>query len=203
DARADRLGYRSVTTPDFSLAHVASTPFPHFTAPELVAPEVADAALAWLRDDAEWALRVESFYEQHELDLAAATDPRIAPLASSIFVAGVRNGLASLLPHERELELVGVSAHRLTTGQTIRIHNDDIGSEESHRLLLQLNDGWRAEQGGLLMLFSNDRPEALTEVLLPVHGSAFGFEISSRSHHAVSTIRHGSRFTVVYTFRAW
>lgn len=161
----------------------------------------ADAALEWLRDEAPWTLRVEHFYEQHELDLSDEDDPRVAPLTSSQFVASVRAGLTRLLPTEGPLELVGVAAHRLTRGQTIRIHNDDLGREETHRMLLQLNEGWTVEQGGLLVLFSDDRPEAVSEVILPVHASGFGFRISPRSHHAVSTVRVGERFTIVYTFR--
>jgi hypothetical protein len=35
-----------------------------------------------------------------------------------------------------------MSAHKLTAGQTIRIHNDWIRGEETHRVLIQVNDGW-------------------------------------------------------------
>ena len=187
--------------PDLARAHASSVPFPHFHVPAMLDEAAAAAALDWLRTDANWRLRVEDFYEQHELDLEDATDPRIAPLAAPGFVEEARSGMERLLPHQGGLELAGIAAHRLTPGQTIRIHNDHIGREETHRLLLQLNDGWEAEQGGLLMLFSDDRPESLAEVVLPVNASGFGFQISSCSHHAVSTIREGSRFTVVYTFR--
>jgi Rps23 Pro-64 3,4-dihydroxylase Tpa1-like proline 4-hydroxylase len=100
-----------------------------------------------------------------------------------------------------ELVLVDVSAHKLTSGQTIRIHNDWIGGEETHRLLIQLNDGWSIENGGLLMLFGSRAPEDVRSITEPAHGSGFAFEISERSFHAVSTIKAGQRFTLVYTFR--
>lgn len=190
-------------TPDFSAATAHASPFPHFRAPAMLTLPLADAALAWLRDEGRWDLRIENFYEQHELSLLDAPLPaNVATLTSIAFVDEVRAGIRSLLAVADELELVGVTAHRLTAGQTIRIHNDHIGMEETHRLLIQLNDGWNAERGGLLMLFSDDAPETLTDVLLPEHASGFAFEISERSHHAVSTIRSGERFTVVYTFRS-
>jgi hypothetical protein len=76
-----------------------------------------------------------------------------------------------------------------------------LGAEESHRLLIQINEGWEASQGGLLMLLGSAEPESVQSVLLPVHGSGFAFEISPKSFHAVSSIITGERYTLVYTFR--
>jgi len=67
--------------------------------------------------------------------------------------------------------------------------------------LIQFNAGWEVSQGGLLMLFGADTPETLQTVLLPTHGSGFAFEISAKSFHAVSSIKAGERYTLVYTFR--
>lgn len=190
-----------MTLPDLARAESSPTPFPHFSVSEVISAEVAGAALRWLRDEAPWELRVEDFYEQHELDLTCETGNGVAALATPEFVAAVREAAATLLPTEGRLELVGVAAHRLTAGQTIRIHNDHIGEDETHRVLIQLNDGWKPENGGFLMLFFDDRPETVAEVVAPANASAFGFRISAASHHAVSTVRGGERFTIVYTFR--
>ena len=100
----------------------------------------------------------------------------------------------------RTLTLVDVNAHRLTPGQVIRVHNDYIAGAETHRLLIQLNAGWATAQGGLLMLFEEEDVASVRNVILPVHGSGFAFEISPRSFHAVSEIRNGERYTLVYTF---
>ena len=89
----------------------------------------------------------------------------------------------------------------LRSKQTIRIHNDYLDGEETHRLLIQLNAGWDRKQGGLLMLFGDKRPESLARTIVPTHGSGFAFEISQASFHAVSSITDGERFTLVYTFR--
>lgn len=185
----------------FEGVSAATSPFPYFKVPAILRREDADACLDWLRNEAPWLLRVEDFYVQHEFSLRT-TDlgPAIAPLAADETVEAVANALRERFDVQRPLRLVDVNAHRLTPGQVIRIHNDYIEAAETHRLLIQLNAGWRAEQGGLLMLFSDEDPSSVTNVILPVHGSGFAFEISPQSFHAVSTIRDGERFTIVYTF---
>ena len=191
-----------MTLPDFARARMSSDPFPHCRIEEILGPGEADGALRWLRDEAPWALRVESFYEQHEFSLLTTElGPGLAELARPAFVAAVRGELEERFVVEGGLELVEVSAHRLTAGQTIRIHNDFIEGRETHRLLIQLNEGWAPERGGLLMLFAGEAPESVRHVLLPTHASGFAFEISPVSFHAVSSIRDGERYTLVYTFR--
>lgn len=190
-----------MTRPDFTLAASRDSPFPHFRVRELLPEATGDELLAWLDADAPWKLRIADFYEQYEFSmLGCSAPPAVAHIVSDAFVADIACELSARLDAP-PLVLVDVVVHRLVEGQTIRIHNDHIGEEETHRLIVQLNRGWEVEQGGLLMIFGADDPESVADVLLPVHGSAFGFEISERSHHAVSTIHSGSRDTLVYTFR--
>ncbi|MGN6818237.1 MAG: cyclophane-containing peptide 2OG-Fe(II) oxygenase YhhC, partial [Sphingomonas sp.] len=168
---------------------------------ELLSEETAGALLDWLDTDAPWRLRIADFYEQHEFSmLECALPPSVAHIVSDDFVAEIGRQLSARLDAP-PLALVDVAVHRLVKGQKIRIHNDHIGDAETHRLVVQLNRGWRMEQGGLFMIFADDDPESVADVMLPVHRSAFGFEISRRSHHAVSTIHAGSRDSLVYTFR--
>jgi len=188
--------------PSFDASTTASSPFPHMHVPRILGVDDADRLLAWLRDKAPWSLRVESFYEQHEFSLqATGLDGPVPELLAPQFIDRVRSHLTEGFAVPGRLELVDVSAHRLTPGQTIRIHNDFIGDEETHRLLIQLNEGWDVERGGLLMLFSDDDPASVRQIILPAHGSGFAFEISDRSYHAVSSIKDGQRFTLVYTFK--
>ncbi|MGP7795514.1 cyclophane-containing peptide 2OG-Fe(II) oxygenase YhhC [Sphingomonas sp. CLY1604] len=187
--------------PDFTRTVVRSVPFANFRSADVIDEAASVAMLDWL-DEAPWKLRVEDFYEQHEFSLLGCQPPgELAFLASERFVSAVARELSDRLGAPA-LSLVDVTVHRLVPGQTIRIHNDEIGGEETHRLLIQLNRGWSFEQGGLLMLFADDDPASVTDVIVPDHRSAFGFEISARSHHAVSTIRSGNRDTIVYTFKA-
>ena len=156
--------------------------------------------LKWLETDAPWKLATTDFYEQYEFSLLhAPLPPVVQHLACPETLAALRHRMDQ---HFRQplSERVDVTAHKLVLKQTIRIHNDFIAGGESHRLLLQLNRGWKAEHGGYLMLFDGPEPEMVSKVLEPKHGSVQAFAISPRSYHAVSTVHGGERFTVVYSF---
>jgi hypothetical protein len=188
--------------PSFQHARVLADPFRHVRVSNILSSDAADCALGWLRTHGPWALRVESFYEQHEFSLLAAElDDEITDFVSPAFIEVVCAELRERFAVDKGLILVDVAAHRLTSGQTIRVHNDYLDGQETHRLLIQLNDGWSAERGGLLMLFAGEAPESVRHVVMPTHASGFAFEISPLSYHAVSTIRGGERYTLVYTFR--
>ena len=189
--------------PMFEGASAATAPFPHAVVPAILAKADADAALAWLETDAPWQLRVASFYEQYEFSLTGLNIPsRVRGLTDPVFVEALRDFLRGSVGAVGDLELADICAHKLVSDQTIRVHNDFIGDEETHRILVQLNSGWDVGNGGILMLFSSDRPEDVFSVVMPTHGSGFAFEISERSFHAVSTIKTSERYTLVYTFRA-
>jgi Rps23 Pro-64 3,4-dihydroxylase Tpa1-like proline 4-hydroxylase len=186
----------------FDDAIKCEVPFPHLRIIDALRRVDADRVLRWLRETAPWKLTVADFYEQYEFSLLNSTlAPETERLVELDFVEKITAELERFFRIDRKLELVDVTAHKLTPGQTIRIHNDFLGADETHRLLIQLNEGWEASQGGLLMLFGSDAPESLQSVLLPVHRSGFAFEISANSFHAVSSIKTGERYTLVYTFR--
>lgn len=181
-------------------AATRTDPFPHATAREALPPELVARTLKWMEEDAPWNLRVADFYEQWEMHLETGSVP--GDLEYLLAPATVSQLADELLPTGRgSVRLVEVTAHRMTAGQTIRIHNDFRPRGETHRILIQLNRGWRDEQGGLLMLFGSRDAGDIRRVIRPIHGSGFGFAISDRSFHAVSTIKEGERFTLVYSFR--
>lgn len=187
--------------PTFRNAAKLSMPFPHLRVNEILCREDADRVLLWLQRGAPWKLTVAEFYEQYEFSLLnSSLTSGMERLIEGNFIGTIASNIERVFDIDRKLNLVDVTAHKLISGQTIRIHNDFIGSEETHRLLIQLNSGWATNQGGLLMLFSSDAPESLANVLLPTHGSGFAFEISPISFHAVSSINTGERYTLVYTF---
>ena len=179
---------------------VRLVPFAHVATTGALAAELAEATLEWMESDAPWTLRIADFYEQWELHLERATLPEpLSELLDADFVEQLKLRLLGPIVAV-DLELVEVTAHKLLAGQTIRIHNDYIEDAESHRILIQLNRGWRDEQGGLLMLFGSSSSGDVQRVIRPIHRSAFGFSISDRSFHAVSTIAEGERYTLVYSF---
>jgi Rps23 Pro-64 3,4-dihydroxylase Tpa1-like proline 4-hydroxylase len=154
-----------------------------------------------METDAPWGLRVASFYEQWELHVDPEGVP--VPLSSLMTPTTVSRLVNTMLTPlaDRELELTEVTAHKLVPGQTIRIHNDYLEGQESHRLLIQLNRNWTDSQGGFLMLFGSACPEDVRRIVRPLHGSGFAFAISPRSFHAVSQIQGGERYTLVYSFK--
>lgn len=183
-------------------SHFRLVPFPHATATSVLPISLIDSALAWMETDAPWSLRIASFYEQWEVHLDHEALPSCL---AQLLHRGMTNHLVRTMfvPFtDAELSLIEVTAHKLLPGQTIRIHNDYLDGEESHRLLIQLNRGWSDSQGGLLMLFGSSHVDDVRRIIRPIHGSAMAFTISPKSFHAVSTIQHGERYTLVYSFKA-
>jgi Rps23 Pro-64 3,4-dihydroxylase Tpa1-like proline 4-hydroxylase len=180
---------------------VRQEPFPHSTCSNLLPSQLCEGLLDWFETDAPWKLRTASFYEQWEMHVEQCILPQefrclLCNETVSVLAEQMLTPLSS-----KAVRLTEVTAHKLLPGQTIRIHNDFVEGEETHRLLLQVNRGWRESNGGLLMLFSGPRPEDVSRVLRPLHGTLFAFKICPNSFHAVSTVRSGERYTLVYSFR--
>lgn len=176
-------------------------PFPHAVTTSLLGPSFAEHLLTWLESDAPWKLRVESFYEQDECNLTEAIlPPHLRPLLRLEPVQKLTDAMFASMGADG-LELVEVTAHKLSGGQSIRIHNDYIEGAETHRLLVQLNRGWPDENGGFLMLFASPSADDVARIVRPLHGCAVAFEISPASYHAVSPARAGERYTIVFAFR--
>lgn len=175
-------------------------PYPHAISPHFMSADLADSVLAWFESSAPWRLRVESFYEQYELNLHQADLPEsLKDLISEEAIGQIQQMLAPLA--KGALTLTEANAHKLLPGQTIKIHNDYIGGEETHRVLIQLNRCWSDDNGGMLMLFSSPDAADVARLVRPIHRSAMAFEISPTSFHAVSTIWSGERYTLVYSFK--
>jgi Rps23 Pro-64 3,4-dihydroxylase Tpa1-like proline 4-hydroxylase len=191
-----------MTQLSFSNAGFSDAPFPHLRIPSILSQNHANTLLNWLSLKAPWKLRVEDFYEQDEFSfLSGNLGEEVRTLVEPSTVDFVRRELRKAFSLSEDLTLVDINAHRLTPGQTIRIHNDFIEGQETHRLLIQLNNGWSQENGGLLMLFHGAAAEDVSNIILPRHGTGFAFEISPRSFHAVSKINNGERYTIVYSFK--
>ncbi len=175
-------------------------PFPYLTAVEGLGEVISSAFLEWLENDAPWKLVERDFYEQYEFSLLDAPLPmHLKFIAERRFLRDLRVKVEGVFGN-RLSERIDCTVHKLVPGQTIRIHNDYILGEETHRLILQLNRGWCDDQGGYLMLFNSEEPSDVHRVFIPNHNSVFGFAISERSNHAVSTIHGGERFTMVFSF---
>jgi len=164
--------------------------------------ELERALLAWFESEAPWRLTVMDFYEQYEFDFRDVDLPvNLKSLSSEDTLDELRQTVGALLGASLKPE-IEITAHRLNRSQKIRIHNDARPDGETHRFLIQLNRGWSEANGGLLMLFRGPQVETLDEVIPPTSRSAFGFEISTASYHAVSQVHKGDRYTLVFSFYA-
>jgi len=177
-------------------------PFRYFLSERCLLPEVERPLLDWFEADAPWRLVETDFYEQYEFDLRDARLPEpLGALVAPDMLEGLRRKMEDALGDPLGPDMQAV-AHRLDPGQRIAIHNDMRPGGETHRLTVQLNRGLRDEDGGFFMLFNSDDPSDVHRILRPVSASAIGFAIGPDSHHAVSRLHGGTRFTLVYSFRA-
>lgn len=180
-----------------------NAPFKFFTSSPNTEEGTMSTWLDWFENQAPWRLVETDFYEQYEFSLINADLPEcVSALVSEDTLNHVKSQVEGLFNVRLSSDLE-VVAHKLVKGQTIRVHNDflNIDDRETHRVLLQLNRNYDESNGGFLMMFRGKEPEDLAEIIEPISGSVQGFEISSESHHAVSTIHSGERYTVVYSFR--
>lgn len=185
---------------NLSTIECQSTPFDYFVGFDIFDEPASVEILDWLEAKAPWQWIKKDFYEQCEFNFIDAQLPaHLAFLTEFNSFAYIKSRTEELFK-TRLSEKIDFVAHKLTAGQTIKIHNDYIEGKETHRLLIQLNRGWEIENGGFLMFFNSGDPSDIHRIILPAHNSITGFKISPDSNHAVSTINKGERFTLVYSF---
>jgi Rps23 Pro-64 3,4-dihydroxylase Tpa1-like proline 4-hydroxylase len=178
-------------------------PFPHAAGAGILPIDFARALHTWLLETDRWHLTTADFYDQYEFSLLDAPLPAdlAALLAPGTLDAAVQE-LCRVFT-QPALRLVDVTAHRLVDGQRIALHDDYLGPEETHRLVLHLSPDWQDAHGGYLMLFSSADATHVSHVVRPAFNTGFAFEISPQSHHAVSQIHGLDRYSVVFTFQAY
>lgn len=177
-----------------------TNPFDYFVGTDIFEDGLSHDILGWLEKEAPWKLVKKHFYEQYEFNFIDANLPaHLSFLKDARTFAFIKSKMEDLF-RSRLSNKIDFVAHKLVEGQTIKIHNDFIEGKETHRFLIQLNRGWDIENGGFLMFFNSDDASDIHRVILPAHNSIAGFKISPASNHAVSTIKHGERYTMVYSF---
>lgn len=187
---------------DLAEAALIEAPFAHFTIDRCLSETDEATLLDWLESGAPWRLVETDFYEQYEFSLLDVALPTaIAWLASADARARLAAHFSRLFGRSFE-ERITLVAHKLLPGQRIAIHNDHLLGQETHRLTVQLNRGMTDADGGIFMLFNSFDPADVHRLIRPVSASAVGFAIGPNSHHAVSRVHGGERFTLVFSFYA-
>lgn len=187
---------------DFSTLEIQTNPFQYFVLPKAFYQEQSESILSWFETEAPWKLVETDFYEQYEFDFFNVKVPEQLLFLKEI---SLLDYLTQKVEHIFEVKLkdqIDLTAHKLLPGQRIRLHNDYIEGQETHRILIQLNRNWKDENGGFLLFFNSSDPADVHRIFRPIHNSSVGFAISPKSNHAVSTIHGGERYTLVYSFYA-
>jgi Rps23 Pro-64 3,4-dihydroxylase Tpa1-like proline 4-hydroxylase len=184
----------------FAARSISTTPFPHFIVHDALGAESSSAFLRWLETDAPWRLKIAAFYQQYEFSLC---DTVLPSAIRSFFRPSSVEALKLCVAESFRTTLASrhdITAHKLVPGQRICIHNDYIAGQESHRVLVQLNRDWTDDNGGTLLFFGSEDPADVRKGFRPLHDSCVAFEISPNSHHAVTPVVQGERYTLVYSF---
>lgn len=195
------------STSVLSLEHVtcSQSPYPHFIANECINPGLAEALLEWFERGAAWKLnKVNRFYEVYDLDLTTTPFPgHLSVMRQPRLYNSVRRVL------ERQMcvrlsRSVHVMVQKMTQGQYIQTHTDWSDGGPTHRFVVQLNRGWKKSQGGLVVMLPklNAHTSARgARTYVPAHCSGIGFQISDRSYHAVTPIKNGERYSMVFSYK--
>ena len=183
---------------------VQTDPFLHVVIPDSIDDDLANCLLVWFETEVAWQLSViDEFYQLYDLDLRSVQLPeRLRVFVEDSFLEDLRKRTEALMS-ARLGSKIDVTAHKMLTGCRIKIHTDYGPQRQTHRLLVHLNRGWKAEDGGLLMLLDQERPSPDSrnvKCYVPHHRRAIGFEISPQSFHAVSTVLAGERYALTFSF---
>lgn len=158
--------------------------------------------LNWLKT-ANWHLTLADFYTQYEFMLDYNNTKKEFHY---LFSEETLNHLKEFMQNLFDVDFQDncyVVAHKLIDGHYIDIHNDYLENEpdiETHRLIIQFNDGWVDDFGGVLTTFNSYHKLDIKDTFIPNHNSVFAFEISQNSYHAVSQIHNAHRYTLIYNF---
>jgi Rps23 Pro-64 3,4-dihydroxylase Tpa1-like proline 4-hydroxylase len=186
---------------DLSCAIFKETPFPYFSCSSVLSGGLEKDLYAWLQETDSWSLTRESFYTQFEFSFFDVILPaNLQFLASDQTIKEIGRQFISFF-RLQSVQFVGLTAHKLVDGHQIGVHNDYIGGDETHRLVIQINPEWNESNGGFLMLFNSPDSKDIATIIRPLNNTAVGFEISDGSYHAVSRVNNFSRYTLVYTFK--
>jgi|GEM_PF-3306078 len=160
-----------------------------------------DETLVYLKETLEWHRVKKEFYDQWELIFTPIQHGNLLKIFNKEELQKINLFLETVYG-EPFYPIFTIGAHYLTDGQGIGIHTDrrvELG--ESHRLVIQLNEHWEEDYGGELIFFNSNNPQDVHEIVSPYDKSLATFQCCSRSFHAVSDIKKGKRYTLI--FSAW
>lgn len=173
-------------------AIVHRSPYRYAMSAAALGPEAAHALARLFDEDVPWARHDASFYACF---LAVVTD-RVDP---ALRVALARR--VSVLLDVPLTDDVHVTVQRMDLGDHALVHTDrPLVGYEAARVVVQLNPGWRDEDGGRLEVHASEQGGQPVATMLPTFDAAFAFAQTPASHHAVARSARPRRSAV---FNFW
>lgn len=181
-------------------------PFPHGHLNGVFSEDLALLLGEWLRSGShEWKfvdepnIRVRTFYWDSE----GAPDP-VADHLTIDLMQDIRRRCEALVGCRLE-PVFRVSGNVQLPGDGSLVHTDFFGARTdhpfffTHRLIVYLSPDWQPAHGGVLGLFEaiDGKP---AEILNAQFNTGVFLKMTENSFHAVSAIRAGSRYTMVFSF---
>ncbi|MEL7043197.1 MAG: cyclophane-containing peptide 2OG-Fe(II) oxygenase YhhC [Pseudomonadota bacterium] len=189
----------------FSSVDLQTLPFAHAAHGEAISAELADELLNWFEVGAKWTFKeIEDFYNIHTLNMLHQEIPNsLQELVSKETFEKIKSRVEYIYKCRLSGE-IDVQAQKMVSGNRIGIHTDygDVG--QSHRVLVQLNRGWRERDGGIFIVLEDEKAlnkNGTQKYYMPIHRFGYSFEICENSFHAVSNVNSGERYTLMYSFR--
>ena len=183
---------------NFNSTRICEYPYKHAWIPRMFPMSLNNNILKWLEQDLPWQFTQTDFYRQFEFSFRDVTLPANMEFLVSKETLSVMGDWLKHTFESPDIELVDVVAHLLKRGHGVGVHNDYREDGETIRLLLQLG---RNVKGGMTALCKSQSANSIRRIVRPIHGTAFAFSISPITYHAVSPVKFGHRFTIVFSFR--
>lgn len=190
---------------DTTRAEVHASPFPHLTVTDLLAPEDAEAVLGWLERFDGWTSKSDQHYKSDVHHFAVDRLPEdLAAVLTPDKLAAVRDLMETSFGVRFRPDYF-LLANRYVPGDGTAVHSDFNPDTShpyffTHRLIAYYNRSWEEADGGVLGLFAGQDPASLAVQHPPLHNTAAGMAMSESSFHAVSALRGGLRYCLIFSF---
>src|SRR6185436_11660817 len=116
---------------DLSSVEIFSQPFPYMVSPKTFSEDKSREILNWFEREAPWKLVETNFYEQYEFSFDDVQLPiHLSFLREENFLSELKTRIECLFQSNLS-DRIDLTAHKLISGQRIRIHNDFIPGQET------------------------------------------------------------------------
>ncbi|KQS27067.1 cyclophane-containing peptide 2OG-Fe(II) oxygenase YhhC [Dyadobacter sp. Leaf189] len=177
-------------------------PYPHLTVDGILSEDLTRKIVHWFDTKAEWQPHTSSFFNQFDcMNLSMGRLDGLDGLFSRPTVTYFRKLIEKHMEVDLSETRISYCAHKFTQGLGVGIHTDSPhDGTETHRLIIHLNSHFSDRFGGHLVVLNENNIGNINKIVRPVNNSAFAFELSDNSFHAVSDVEEGIRYSLIYSF---